>query len=89
MQRVKLRDEMILDVLKMRFPFVFLGAFSHCFKIVEIGEGELKATNHSSLTQGLHQGIQQYPACDNNSQKVAPSLLLLVIRSFKYFLGKV
>ena len=78
----------LLDVLKMRFPFVFLGAFSDCFKI-KIGEGELKATNPSSLTQGLHQGIQQYPACDNNSQKVAPSLLLLVIRSFKYFLGKV
>ena len=51
--------------------------------------GELKATNPSSLTQSLHQGIQQYPACDNNSQKVAPSLLLLVIRSFEYFLGKV
>jgi hypothetical protein len=47
------------------------------------GGGELIHNNTPSLTQGLYQGIQQYPACDNNSQKVAPSLLLLVIRSFE------
>ena len=49
----------------------------------EFAGGRLTFNNTPSLTQGLHQGIQQYPACDNNSQKVAQSLLLLVIRSFE------